>query len=298
MSRLIRAVETDFVLSVVVTHSLDGRQLPETARLASFLDAQLVSNVRFSFSGAVDREPVTPEEMLRSSAVQHFLHYLSIARLLLRVILSRLTARPLQNKDTLGIAGISELSLGHLSVHPNVAATLSHCTRRTASSRSHILWIHFAYIWKPLKQVSDLTIFSPRVLLPFQSALDAVVRKLFSVHITDRYPWLFGPLRTDSGLGGSERLVVVNAGWGRDIHHEGAYTIASANVPPYSQTQEAYTKTFDPAPTTSPTIFPDSPEQESTTLEAHEEFMALDHAVDCTDGPMEDAEVAMLLVFD
>lgn len=122
--------------------------------------------------------------MLRSYAVQSFRNYLIL------------------NGKLLGLVNISEVILddhsqtfGAFGV-PKVFVTPTRCASFCASLHARVLSIHLAYNWKPLEQwSSDLSIFSPQMILPFKEPLNKLMRKLFSVHIVGRHPWLFGPLR-------------------------------------------------------------------------------------------------------
>ncbi|KAH9042096.1 hypothetical protein EDB85DRAFT_1917893 [Lactarius pseudohatsudake] len=171
--------EPDFRISLLTTHTLLGNSTEIT--LPCLLDARFIRSVLFSFSGTVDQSiPVPPVQMLHSSAIKTFLHYLTA------------------NAGHLCISAISEVILDDQSLgSPEVSVTLSRSADPPSSSCTHVLSIRLAYNWTSLRQQSaGLSIFSPQILLPFQPALNKLVHKLFSVHIVGRYPWLFGPLRT------------------------------------------------------------------------------------------------------
>ncbi|KAH9065382.1 hypothetical protein EDB87DRAFT_1828977 [Lactarius vividus] len=170
--------EPDFQISLLTTHTLLGNSTEIT--LPFLLDARFIGTVLFSFSGTVDQStPVPPVQMLHSSAIKTFLHYLTA------------------NAGHLCISTISEVILGDRSLgSPEVSATLSR-SADIPSSCAHVLSIRLTYNWTSLRQQSaGLSIFSPQILLPFQPALNKLVHKLFSAHIVGRYPWLFGSLRT------------------------------------------------------------------------------------------------------
>jgi hypothetical protein len=102
--------EPDFQISVFSTHTLDDDNAEIT--LPSFIDSQLIGSIQFTFSGTVDHStPIPPADMLRSSAVQSFLRYLTIARLPLVHQFPLPDSAFLKNKDHLGIIDISEVIL-------------------------------------------------------------------------------------------------------------------------------------------------------------------------------------------
>ena len=78
MHSRISVSEQDFQIAVVSTHTFDGDNTETT--LPCILDSQLISGIHFSFSGTVDRSTsISPNDMSRSSAVQTFRRYLTIA---------------------------------------------------------------------------------------------------------------------------------------------------------------------------------------------------------------------------
>ncbi|KAH9969631.1 hypothetical protein BC827DRAFT_1161493 [Russula dissimulans] len=177
--------QPDFQISVSATHTLDDHKTELS--LPCIVDARFISGIHFSFSGTVDHSTsISPNDMLRSFVVQSFRRYLII------------------NAEHLGITNISDAILDNrpsgTSGAPTVFVTPADCAS-SASPHSHVLFIHLAYNWKSLSQLSSgLSIFSPQSLLPVQPALNQLLRKLFSAHIVGRYPWLFGPLRTKHHL--------------------------------------------------------------------------------------------------
>ncbi|KAI0250780.1 hypothetical protein BJV78DRAFT_536188 [Lactifluus subvellereus] len=194
--------ERDFEISVFSTHTFDDDKTEIT--LPSAIDSRLISSILFTFSGTVDHStPILPTDMLRSSAVQSFLLYLTIASYPEHMNFPSSTDFALsKNKDHLGIIDISEVILDdHSSGIPKVSVTPSRYPSFHPSADVHVLSIHLAYNWKSLSQLSSgPTIFSPQILLPLRPALNKLVRKLFSIHVVGCYPWLFGPLRTKLDL--------------------------------------------------------------------------------------------------
>jgi hypothetical protein len=71
--------EQDFEIFVLSMHTLDDDKTEIS--LPRLIDAQHISSVHFSFSGTVDHSAsISPRDMLSSSVVQSFCHYLKIAR--------------------------------------------------------------------------------------------------------------------------------------------------------------------------------------------------------------------------
>jgi hypothetical protein len=108
MRSTISVNEQDFEISVCSMHTLDD----DKAEITSLIDSQHISSVHFSFSGTVDHSTsISPRDMLRSSVVQSFHHYLTIARSPFAhdFILTDFT--PLKNGEHLGINDISEVIL-------------------------------------------------------------------------------------------------------------------------------------------------------------------------------------------
>jgi hypothetical protein len=80
MNNRISVNEPGFEISLFSTHTLDNGNTEIT--LPRLIDSQFITNIDFTFSGTVDHSTnILPADMLRSSAVQSFLRYLTIARL-------------------------------------------------------------------------------------------------------------------------------------------------------------------------------------------------------------------------
>lgn len=76
MRSTISVNEHDFQISVCSTHTLDD----DKTDMTRLIDSQHISSVHFSFSGTVDHSTsISPRDMQRSSVVQSFHHYLTIA---------------------------------------------------------------------------------------------------------------------------------------------------------------------------------------------------------------------------
>jgi hypothetical protein len=76
MFNTISVNEPDFQISLSPTHTLLGNSTEIS--LPRLLDSRIIGSVLFSFSGTVDQSiPVSPMQMLHSSAIKTFLHNLT-----------------------------------------------------------------------------------------------------------------------------------------------------------------------------------------------------------------------------
>lgn len=108
MRSTISVNEHDFQISVSSIHAFDDDKTETT----SLIDSQHISGVHFSFSGTVDHSTsISPRDMHRSSVVQSFHHYLTIARLPFTNDFILTDFPPLKNGEHLGIIDISEVIL-------------------------------------------------------------------------------------------------------------------------------------------------------------------------------------------
>jgi hypothetical protein len=102
--------EHDFEISVFSTHTLDDDKTEII--LPGLIDAQHISSVHFSFSGTVDHSTsISPRDMLCSSVVQSFCHFLTMARLPFAHDFIPTNFAPPKNGEHLGIIDISEVIL-------------------------------------------------------------------------------------------------------------------------------------------------------------------------------------------
>jgi hypothetical protein len=169
MNNRISVNEPGFEISLFSTHTLDNGNTEIT--LPRLIDSQFINKIDFTFSGTVDHSTkIPPADMLRSSAVQSFFRYLTIARLPLVYQLpsQNLIDSALKRTETTLVSPISSLTTTP-PVFPKVRERLLQNFSQRSNSRSvsvtpscrysfhtdaHVLSIHLAYNWKSLSQSS------------------------------------------------------------------------------------------------------------------------------------------------
>ncbi|KAI0061639.1 hypothetical protein BV25DRAFT_729000 [Artomyces pyxidatus] len=177
-SSLVPVVAENSTLAIRATHVLvvdssSDRVHPIEGRFPDIVDVRIQSDLVFSFSGILGRDPVSALDMMESAVVQHFILYLRM------------------NSNQLGINAVSDVYADESSGLP-ISVIPSRHLDTAASSRVCLLCIHLAYIWKSTGDTSYAQVFSSKLLLPLQSVLDALVEKVVATQVVSRYPTIFG----------------------------------------------------------------------------------------------------------
>lgn len=151
------------------------------------VDVRTTSDLVLSVSGAVRTNAVPAQQMLHSAVTRHLHSYLKA------------------NADQLGLNAVSDVYTDDPAGIPKFTLTPSRSLDPGPPPRVTLLAIHVSYIWKPCARykTSYGDLFSPRLLLPFQAALDEAAQKFARIHLVRYVPSkisLDGILRCDAYL--------------------------------------------------------------------------------------------------
>ncbi|THV03838.1 hypothetical protein K435DRAFT_962184 [Dendrothele bispora CBS 962.96] len=183
----IRASTSADVLTLTTKHCL---QLPSQAgpecsvkntRFFDVIHALSASSIIFTLSGALDRAPVTQDEMLKSELSRHFLDYLR------------------RNACQLGLSNVSDLYVDDEDGQLKIAITPESCRQpfhEQIPLRVFLREIHIQYSWQISKSHEGssrlASPFSSHLSLPFRGLVDNVVSRFATWHLVRRYPLIFG----------------------------------------------------------------------------------------------------------
>ncbi|TFK48686.1 hypothetical protein OE88DRAFT_491186 [Heliocybe sulcata] len=159
-----------------VIYAVKGRLPPD-------LDVQLPSSMGFQFLGIVNGSRISDDIVGQSAVVAHFHRYLRM------------------NADELGVDNLSGIQCDEEGVLPKFTLTTSRpLPMNTPSFTVALDSIELVYNWKIWDTNNDYVLdappFSPQLLLPYETALDDVIKKFVSLHLVCRYPLVFGPWRS------------------------------------------------------------------------------------------------------
>ncbi len=114
-SNTISVNEPDFQISLETTHTFLGKSTEIT--WPYLLDSRIISSVLFSFSGTVDQSvPVSPTQMLHSSAIKTFIQHLNLVRQVSPPSIHIIHFAFWKNAEYLCISAISEVILDDQSL--------------------------------------------------------------------------------------------------------------------------------------------------------------------------------------
>ncbi|KAI0086583.1 hypothetical protein BDY19DRAFT_960649 [Irpex rosettiformis] len=178
-----------FSLSINATHVLSAGESssPPTVvkgRPPEDLDVVLKADLVLSFAATADGHPVSGLCLQTSSCLRHVLDYLKSNehQLGLGMISDMYTSDDVDDRPKVTLSSAWPYgSLGNLQDGGYLSLALEA--------------IHIVFLLQSTENKAAADVFSERAYLPFTTALDHALRKFATLHLTKRYPLIFGEWR-------------------------------------------------------------------------------------------------------